>query len=409
MKKVIGILSIVLSVFVGFQSMIAGLGNTIANNGEASGSAGFILAIIMLISGILTLISRESKGVLITAIVFYILGGITGLCNIGSYTDLQIWSILNLIFAGALIFKVTDKKKAVIIVSIVALIIGSSSIILGNSNDKVEISGKSEDKKSYNFAKKVVLDNDICKLTVLEPFEDETMCTVGYKVLVENKTDKTINVGLQNVSVDGVMNDPCWAIDITPKDKAYSQIEWITNLNTNKNVKSIDDIKNVKAKIYIMDSDTFEELCNKNIKLLTGDSKKEDTDNKEDNKTSTKTTNQNKSNNSSSKKQTTNNTKKNSNNTNNSNSNTNNSNSNTNNDSTCDFCGTSSNSVQWRGNYRLCYSCYQGVVNSAEGDHKLYEDYIDDSNEDNNNLNNDRDNSQYDNSDNTDNTDNTDE
>lgn len=92
----------------------------------------------------------------------------------------------------------------------------------------------------------------------------------------------------------------------------------------------------------------------------------------------------------------TNNTKKNSNNTNNSN------NSNTNNDSTCDFCGTSSNSVQWRGNYRLCYSCYQGVVNSAEGDHKLYEEYIDDSNEDNNNLNNDRDNSQYDNSDNTD-------
>lgn len=281
MKKVIGILSIVLSVFVGLQSMIAGLGNTIANNGEVSGSAGFILAVIMLVTGILTLISKDNKGVLITAIVLYIIGGIIGLANVGSYTDLQIWSILNLIFAGALIFKVTDKKKAVIIVAIVALIIGGSSIILGNSNDKVEINGKSEDKKSYNFTKKVVLDNDICKLTVLEPFEDETMCTVGYKVLVENKTDKTINVGLQNVSVDGVMNDPCWAIDITPNDKAYSQIEWITNLNTNKNVKSIDDIKNVKAKIYIMDSDTFEELCNKNIKLLTGDSKKEDTDNKE--------------------------------------------------------------------------------------------------------------------------------
>lgn len=106
MKKVIGIISIVLSVFVGLQSMIAGLGNTIANNGEVSGTAGLILAIIMLVSGILTLVSRESKGILITAIVFYIIGGIMGLCNAGSYADLQIWSILNLIFAGGLIFKV---------------------------------------------------------------------------------------------------------------------------------------------------------------------------------------------------------------------------------------------------------------------------------------------------------------
>ena len=74
----------------------------------------------------------------------------------------------------------------------------------------------------------------------------------------------------------------------------------------------------------------------------------------------------------------TNNTKKNSNNTNNSN------NSNTNNDSTCDFCGTSSNSVQWRGNYRLCHSCYQGVVNSDEGDYKLYHDEYGNSYDNNN-------------------------
>lgn len=53
---------------------------------------------------------------------------------------------------------------------------------------------------------------------------------------------------------------------------------------------------------------------------------------------------------------------------------TNNSNSNTNNNSTCDFCGSATNTVQTYGNYRLCHSCYQGVVNSAEGDHKLYEE-----------------------------------
>lgn len=282
MKKVIGIISIVLSSFVGLQSMIAGLGNTIVNNGEVSGTAGFILAIIMLVSGILTLASRESKGVLITAIVFYILGGITGLCNVGSYADLQIWSILNLIFAGALIFKVTDKKKATIIVAVMIFIIGGASIIgnkviKGNDNETKETT-KNE---NNNFIKKVILDNDVCKFTVLKPVEDESMKTVGYKVLVENKTNDTISVGLQDVSVDGVMNDPMWAVDVTAKNKAYSQVEWITNSSTNENVKSIEDIKDVKGRVYIMNADTGEELCNENVDLLTS---KNDEDKKEDKK-----------------------------------------------------------------------------------------------------------------------------
>lgn len=282
MKKVIGIISIVLSSFVGLQSMIAGLGNTIVNNGEVSGTAGFILAIIMLVSGILTLASRESKGVLITAIVFYILGGITGLCNVGSYADLQIWSILNLIFAGALIFKVTDKKKATIIVAVMIFIIGGASIIgnkviKGNDNETKETT-KNE---NNNFIKKVILDNDVCKFTVLKPVEDESMKTVGYKVLVENKTNDTISVGLQDVSVDGVMNDPMWAVDVTAKNKAYSQVEWITNSSTSENVKSIEDIKDVKGRVYIMNADTGEELCNENVDLLTS---KNDEDKKEDKK-----------------------------------------------------------------------------------------------------------------------------
>lgn len=313
MKKVIGIISIVLSVFVGLQSMIAGLGNTIVNNGEVSGTAGFILAIIMLVSGILILASKESKGVLITAIVFYILGGITGLCNVGSYADLQIWSILNLIFAGAIIFKVTDKKKATIIVVMMVFIIGGASII-GNKVIKSNDNETKESTKSENdnFTKKVILDNDVCKFTVLEPVEDESMKTVGYKVLVENKTNDKISVGLQDVSVNGIMNDPMWAVDVTAKNKAYSQVEWITNSSTNENVKSIEDLKDVKGRVYIMNADTGEELCNENVDLLTSkndEGKKEDKketeeskDEQSDNSNITNNTSSNKSENKSSSK-----------------------------------------------------------------------------------------------------------
>lgn len=46
-KLVSGILSIILSVFVAFQSGMAGLGNALADNNEVSGSAGLLVAILM--------------------------------------------------------------------------------------------------------------------------------------------------------------------------------------------------------------------------------------------------------------------------------------------------------------------------------------------------------------------------
>ena len=47
-KLVSGILSIVLFVFVAFQSCAAGLANSLSENGEVSGSAGIIVAVFML-------------------------------------------------------------------------------------------------------------------------------------------------------------------------------------------------------------------------------------------------------------------------------------------------------------------------------------------------------------------------
>ena len=46
-KLVSGILSIILFVFVSFQSCAAGVSNALEANGEASGSAGIIVAILM--------------------------------------------------------------------------------------------------------------------------------------------------------------------------------------------------------------------------------------------------------------------------------------------------------------------------------------------------------------------------
>ena len=58
-KLVSGILSIILFVFVSFQSCAAGVSNALEANGEASGSAGIIVAILMLAGGIVSIIVAQ--------------------------------------------------------------------------------------------------------------------------------------------------------------------------------------------------------------------------------------------------------------------------------------------------------------------------------------------------------------
>ena len=62
-KLVSGIISIVLFAFVMFQSCAAGISNSLAENGESGGSAGLIVAIILLAGGIVSIATRNgSKG-----------------------------------------------------------------------------------------------------------------------------------------------------------------------------------------------------------------------------------------------------------------------------------------------------------------------------------------------------------
>lgn len=112
-KLVSGILSIVLSVFVTFQSGIAGLGNALADNNEVSGSAGLLVAILMLAGGIVSIAVRNKvgKGGNIALIVIFGLAAVMGLTNAGSYGDLIIWSIWCLICAVLALIAILKNRK----------------------------------------------------------------------------------------------------------------------------------------------------------------------------------------------------------------------------------------------------------------------------------------------------------
>ncbi|MFD2615745.1 MULTISPECIES: hypothetical protein [Terrilactibacillus] len=88
---------------------MAGLGNAISQNGESGGSGGFILALLMLISGIIILAAKRSRGAQITSSVFLIIGGLIGLLLAGSYSDLYIWGIISIVF-GILNFVFVARK-----------------------------------------------------------------------------------------------------------------------------------------------------------------------------------------------------------------------------------------------------------------------------------------------------------
>lgn len=109
-RLVIGIISIILFLLISFQSCAAGLGNALEDNGEVSGTAGFILACCMLIAGIVGICCRKLKTGTIVAGCFYAVGGLIGIANFGSYADLQIWSILSFIFAAVFIITAIMQK-----------------------------------------------------------------------------------------------------------------------------------------------------------------------------------------------------------------------------------------------------------------------------------------------------------
>ena len=100
-KLVSGIISIVLSVFVVFQSMIAGLANALEANEQSSGSAGLVVSICMLCGGIVSIVSRKnnSKGTNIALIILFGLATLTGFVLAGNYSDLSFWSAWCLINA----------------------------------------------------------------------------------------------------------------------------------------------------------------------------------------------------------------------------------------------------------------------------------------------------------------------
>lgn len=112
-KLVSGIISIILFAIVTFQSCAVGIANTMEANGEVGGSAGVIVAIMLLAGGIVSIATRKGgKGGNIALIVLFSIGALCGFTMAGGYSDLYIWSVWCVINVILAIMSLVKGKKA---------------------------------------------------------------------------------------------------------------------------------------------------------------------------------------------------------------------------------------------------------------------------------------------------------
>lgn len=158
-KIVSGILSIVLCMFVLFQSCAAGLLNAMTSNGEVSGSAGVIVAILLLAGGIVSIATRNAigNGGNIALIVLFGIGSLIGYMLACSYADLTIWATWCLICAVVAAMAIASDNVCSAWVYILIAVIGVVIAVLGFGMNAV--TGKGGESPSNDSKKETSTDS----------------------------------------------------------------------------------------------------------------------------------------------------------------------------------------------------------------------------------------------------------
>lgn len=123
-KLILGIISIVISPIILIQSCAAGLISAISDSADGSGSAGFIVSLFLLVSGIIAVCARKavSKAPWIIAAVLlwinYFLAKVLG----GSFGDLIIWGFISFLIGVFYLIACVRTWKGYLIVGIISAV-----------------------------------------------------------------------------------------------------------------------------------------------------------------------------------------------------------------------------------------------------------------------------------------------
>ena len=96
----------------------------------------------------------------------------------------------------------------------------------------------------------VLVDDDIAKIVLTEKVNDEIFGPT-YNFLIENKSDAKIIVQSRDTSIDGVMQEPIFSVEVMPDKKATGEMTFM-------DIETLDDLKNLEGKLVVLNENYSE-------------------------------------------------------------------------------------------------------------------------------------------------------
>ena len=112
-RLVIGVILLILSLFILFQSCAAGVVNAMESSSDFGGTAGFFVAVLMIATGVIAICTRNTRSKAGPGVCtgLLALAAIIGFCNSAVYEDLVVWSVVNIAFAIVFLICVIKTRR----------------------------------------------------------------------------------------------------------------------------------------------------------------------------------------------------------------------------------------------------------------------------------------------------------
>lgn len=135
----------------------------------------------------------------------------------------------------------------------------------------IRVTPQGEDKVQYILrdaqeTDQVLLDNDYLTVTYTSLVTDDYGDTI-MNLYIENKTDSTVMVSLEDCSVNGFMCDPYWADTIAGGKVNYGQITWGKEAMTNIEVTAPEDITDISFTLTAYNYDSYEDYAQESVSV----------------------------------------------------------------------------------------------------------------------------------------------
>lgn len=106
----------------------------------------------------------------------------------------------------------------------------------------------------------VLADNDVLTVTVTG-FDPDDDWGPSFEILVENKTDKTLYTGIENISLNGIMCGN-FSLEVAPGMKGFDELQWGTE---NLEACGIHYVQDVKGVLTVYDAANYDTLVETDV------------------------------------------------------------------------------------------------------------------------------------------------